>query len=140
MLFSAVVAGCYQRPEPIPLAHADYVGVWEHGAFAGDGIYVHMQITADGWMTYARSDRSGRSSRCTNYSGIRVQRIAAGNISALMFWPFELEFVTDGPPRRVDGMWRMKVDGDPLKKTDDRREWLDFKFACDGGLKREARR
>ena len=90
---------------PVPADYANYVGHWR-----GDGTL--LVIRADGHADYERVTGKSRltiEGACHSFteSGFKI---GMGLLSA--------HFEVTHPPRRVDGRWRMTVDGVELTRVD----------------------
>lgn len=91
--------------KPVPADYSHYVGHWR-----GDGIL--LVIRADGHADYERVTDNSRVSiegSCHSFSE-RGFKIGLGLLSA--------DFEVSRPPQRVEGRWRMTVDGVELTRVD----------------------
>ena len=91
--------------KPVPADFANYVGHWR-----GDGTL--LVIRADGHADYERVTGDSRISiegSCHSFTEEGF-KIGIGLLSA--------RFEVTRPPRRVDGRWRMTVDGVELTRVD----------------------
>ena len=102
LLLLLALAAC---AKPLPVDKQDYVGHWQ-----GEG--VRLVIRADGQASYEKV----KENRRTSINGpahtftTRGFRIGLGPLSA--------RFRVNAPPKQVEGVWRMTVDGVPLTRRD----------------------
>jgi len=91
--------------KPVPVDYANYVGHWR-----GEGTL--LVIRADGHADYERVTDTGRVSiEGSSHSFTeRGFKIGLGLLSA--------DFEVSRPPQRIDGRWRMTVDGVELTRVD----------------------
>ena len=95
------LGGC---AKPIPAARLAYVGTWQ-------GTGMNLRILADGRVNYSR--QSGNSSTTINAP---LQEFMGDNFKVGV-GPIGTTFVVSAAPHRVDGEWRMVVDGVELHKV-----------------------
>ncbi|HEX4853918.1 hypothetical protein [Arenimonas sp.] len=91
--------------KPVPVDYANYVGHWR-----GEGTL--LVIRADGHADYERVTGKSRLSiegACHSFTE-RGFKIGVGLLSA--------SFEVSEPPRRIEGRWRMTVDGVELTRVD----------------------
>ena len=125
LAFGAVVAvtGCDQAPSPIPPAKSVYVGVWEQGTYPVHslaefrGRYVFLQITQDGYLAYARFQKTENTSTCTVIGRSPLKTLTDNQIDVSFLWFFTTSFEVNEPPHQVAGEWKMTVDGNELTKS-----------------------
>jgi hypothetical protein len=91
--------------QAVPADKAVYVGTWSGPGFS-------LLITQDGTVRYRRL-RDGAS---TTVSG--PLQSFEGSDFRVGVGPFATTFVVSEPPRRVDGQWRMTVDGVELRRSE----------------------
>lgn len=137
-LIAALLAlgGC--EPEavvatPLPPGKSAYVGIWEQGQYGRGETYVYLQISEDGYFSYARIDTSGVGSSCMAIEKTPVGSISDTRITVPLFWDFTLDFAVNATPRQSAGALRMTIDGDALQRTDSRRGGFDYVWQCDDG-------
>jgi hypothetical protein len=95
ILLVLLLCACAQ---PLPAERQHYVGQWR-----GDGM--ELSIGADGRVVYKRS--KGASSTSIDAP---LQRFE-GDDFFVGIGPLDTRFEVSSPPREVDGVWRMTVDG-----------------------------
>ena len=89
---------------PVPNEKVAYVGTWSAPGFS-------LLILQDGSVRYRRL----RNGATTRVSG-PLQRFDGADFR-VGIGPFATTFVVSAPPRRVDGEWRMTVDGVDLIRS-----------------------
>lgn len=90
--------------KPIDAEHMAYVGYWR-------GETMSLSISADGRVNYARKHGSGH----TTINAPLVKFV--GNDFVVGVGPMTTTFVVSDPPRLVEGVWRMTVDGEALTRS-----------------------
>ena len=133
-LLVMLLSGCDQEVTPIAPEYSDFVGVWENGMPEGSD-YHFLQITASGYLIQAQWHRQDGVTNCTIINRLPVKTLSESQINASAYWIINVDLSVDSPPEESNGSLLMTVDGDPMIKTDDRREGFDFKWECgDDGL------
>ena len=99
----AMLSAC---AKPLPPERLDYVGRWR-----GPG--VELLIRGDGHIAYKRS--SGGSSTSIEAP---IQAFE-GDDFTVGIGPLGTRFDVTAPPREIDGVWRMTVDGVELIRSDE---------------------
>ncbi len=131
------LAGCDEPAEvaatPLASEYAAYVGVWELGQYGRGNKYVYLQISRDGYISYAKNDTSGVGSSCMVIEKTPVGSISDTQIVVPLFWDFTLDFAVNEAPRESAGAMRMTVDGNALQRTDSRSGGFDYVWQCDDG-------
>ena len=89
------LAACGGPPPEVPNA---YVGDWQ-------AKNMRLAISRDGMVSYERQD--GKKSASVNAP---IKRFDGDNF-IVGVGPFSTTFVVSSPPRNVDGVWKMTVDG-----------------------------
>lgn len=133
----SVLTGCDQEPTPDLAEHPEFIGVWEHGEFGQDGKYVYLQISADGYLAYARSEKDGGTYICVAAERSTVDVLTDAQIRTSILWLFPMDFEINEPPTVVEDTLQMTIDGHVLRRTDSRSDGFDYTWACDDGLVRE---
>lgn len=135
-IFAATLAlaGC-DADEPPPLApeHAAYVGIWENGRFGESDPYAWLQISADGYIAYARYESIGSGYRCLVLNRTPVGGITDTQITVPILWSFTADFVVNRTPYESGGAMHVTVDDDALIRTDSRSTGFDYVWSCDDG-------
>lgn len=103
-VFAVALAFVTACTPAVPAAKAAYVGTWSAPGF-------DLLITQDGSVRYRRL-RNGAS---TTING-PLQRFDGADFR-VGIGPFATTFVVSAPPRRIDGEWRMTVDGVELRRS-----------------------
>lgn len=128
-----MLTGCEMEPTPISAEHVAFVGVWEQGKFGGDTTYVYLQISASGYFSYARIEKSDGVSTCVVIEKNPIKSITDGQISVSILAIFTSEFEINKPPTAVGDSIRMTIDGNDLTRTDIRQDRFDYAWSCAAG-------
>ena len=131
-IVALVLTGCSEKPTPISLEHAVFVGVWEQGRFGEGTNYRYLQISASGYFAYARFEEKGAVSTCVVIEKSPVKQITNSQINVSFLWFFTTEFEINKPPTEVGDTLRMTIDGNVLTRTDSRQDGFDFAWSCNG--------
>jgi hypothetical protein len=132
-----VLAGCGE-PAPVPPEYADFVGVWELNTFGASDTYRYLKITASGYLSYARLDRTATSLSCVHLDQLSIKEITPTRITAKALHLFTTEFEIGAPPAKTGSDWHMTVDGQELVRTHGAEDTPDYSWECgDGELKRK---
>lgn len=129
-IMALMLTGCGSEPSPLSAEHAAFIGVWEQGEFGQGGTYEYLQISASGYLAYARVEKNEGSSVCIVIEKTRVGKITPSQISVSFLWFFTIDFEINKPPVEAGDFLRMTLDGNALIKTDDRQEGFDFSWSC----------
>ncbi len=132
-----VLGGCDEPVEvaatPLASEYAAYVGVWEFGQYGRGNKYVYLQISEDGYISYAKNDTSGVGSSCMVIEKTPVGSISDSQIVVPLFWDFTVDFAVNQAPGESAGAMRMTIDGNTLRRTDSRSGGFDYSWQCDDG-------
>ena len=128
-----MLTGCEQEPTPISAEHVAFVGVWEQGKFGGDTTYEYLQISASGYFSYARIEKSDGVSTCVVIEKMPIESITNRQISVSVLWFFTSDFEINKPPTAVGDSMRMTIDGNELTRTDIRQDRFDYAWSCTEG-------
>ena len=128
-----MLTGCEQEPTPISVEHVGFVGVWEQGKFGGDATYEYLQISASGYFSYARIEKSDGVSTCAVIEKTPIKNITDGQISVSVLGIFTSDFEVNKPPTEVGNSMRMTIDGNDLTRTDIRQDRFDYAWSCTEG-------
>ena len=137
LIIACAVTGCDLEPEPLAVEHADFVGVWERGQYGEGTSYRYLQISASGYLTHARFEKTEQSIHCLSVGAMPVKKISELQITTTFLWLFSMDYEVNEQPWMEDGSWKMTIDGEELTRTDDRLEGFDYTWSCDDGLVRE---
>ena len=93
-----MLTGCEQEPNPISAEQAVFVGIWEQGRFGENTNYEYLQISASGYLSYARIDKSGGASTCVVIEKSPINDITNEQIRVSILGLFTSDFEIDKPP------------------------------------------
>lgn len=101
VLFTCLLAAC---GKPVPADKQDYVGTWESTTTS-------LLIDASGRVVYKH-----QPSPSTSKSLDAPIKAYEGNDFIVGVGPLTTRFVVSAPPHRVEGNWKMTVDGQELTR------------------------
>ncbi len=132
-----ILGGCEEEAaveaKPLPANSAAYVGIWENGPYGRSDPYVFLQISKDGYISYARNDTTGIGNSCMTIGKVPLGDITDTLITVPLFWGLTADFEVNKPPHESAGAMRMTIDGDALTRTDSRTGGFDYEWVCDDG-------
>ncbi len=132
-LLALILTGCGQEPNPISSQRAAFVGVWEQGRFGQGTTYEYLQISAPGYFSYARFEKSNGISTCVAFEKTPLNKITSTQITVSFLWIFTSDFEINRPPAEFGDTLRMTIDGNELTKTDSRQGGFYFSWSCNDG-------
>ena len=106
MLLSMALILLSACAKPLPPERQDYVGHWR-----GPG--VELLIRGDGHIAYKRSKGGASTSIEAPIQAFEGDDFTVG------IGPLGTRFDVTAPPREIDGVWRMTVDGVELIRSDE---------------------
>ena len=111
MLRTAILAACFlpfaaqAAPVPVPAEKIAYVGDWQ-------GKDMRLQLAKDGKVKYKRDRPDKKMDLSLDLQGFHGDNFDVGVMLV------RSTFVVSKPPQRVDGKWKMTVDGVELTRVD----------------------